>query len=255
MGFFTGDDKDLEMPAEYFEAMRELLKRGKAKVSYPTQAVAGLSKQQQDALKLGEKYYKSGTDPLSKEAVGVYRDFTGYKDVMDRPEVKGMIGKATETGNLMLNRAARSIGMRQPGTSSGTPGRDILGRGVTAVQEYIASALGDYMNAAENRKLAAGGAISGEGTKRETSQVSKVGVAADLGTMTRNIAQQIEDAKYQKLINDINMRYSTQPQLLANVMGQSVGAVTGGGPSDFAGIASGVGNLLTGGANLKKAFS
>ena len=235
--------KKLKLPPQYYKAMDELLKRGKADVSYPIQGVAPLSELQQTGIDLGRKYVTS-TDVTDVDlASDIYKDIAAPGDILKRPEVRGMVSKATEEGNLMLNRLGR--GMVMKGSFGSTPGRDILGRGVTAIQERIATALSEYLNAAENRKLGAAAGLERTGLARETTKLKKVGTAMDLGSLTRSIQQAIQSAKFQKAVSDIEMKYVTQPQTLASVMGQSTGVVTGGEPSMFAQASPLIGSLLS----------
>ena len=235
--------KKIKLPAQYYTAMDELLARGKADVSFPTQGVAPLSGLQQTGLDLGRKYV-SNTDVTDVDrASDIYRGIAAPGDILDRPEVRGVISKATEEGNLMLNRIGRGLVTR--GAFGSSPGRDILGRGVTSVQERIATALSEYLNAAENRRLGAAAGLERTGTAKETSKLKKIGTAVDLGSLTRSIQQSIEDAKFQKAISEINFRYSTQPNILSSVMGNTVGSVQGGEPSMFAQASPLIGQLLS----------
>lgn len=242
-------EKKLELPPQYYTAMDELLKRGKAGVSYPTLQTAPLSDIEQTGIDIGKKYLGSDSPDIDL-ATKTYSDIAAPGDILDRPEVRGMIGKATEEGNLMLNRLGR--GMVRRGSFGSTPGRDILGRGVTSIQERIASALSEYLNAAENRRMGAAGGLERTGLAKETTELKKVGTAMDLGALTRSIQQQIQNARYQKLINDIQMRYVTQPQTLASVTGSSAGVTTGGEPSTFEQAAPLIGQMLTAGINAGK---
>ena len=237
--------KKVKLPAQYYEAMNELLAKGKADVKYPTAGVAPLSELEQAGIGLGKEFIGSPVSPDVKFASQTYRDIAAPGDILDRPQVRGIISKATEEGDLMLNRLGR--GMVTRGAFGSTPGRDILGRGVTSIQERIASALSEYLEGAESRRLTAAGGLERTGLAKETTQLKKIGTAVDLGALTRNIEQSIQNAKFQKLISDIEMKYKTQPATLASVMGQSVGTVTGGEPSQFAQAAPLIGSLLTAG--------
>lgn len=235
----------LELPSQYKKAMKELLKRGKADVEFPTQEIEPLSELERLGIDIGKKFATSPISPDINLATQTYTGLAGRPDILKRPEVRGMISKATEEGNLMLNRLGR--GMVKRGAFGSTPGRDILGRGVTSIQERIAFALSEYLNQAENRRLAAAGGLERTGLAKETTQLKKIGTAVDLGSLTRSIQQQIKDAQYRKLISDIEMEYVTQPNILASVMSGSVGQVTGGEPSMFAQASPLIGQLLTAG--------
>lgn len=251
--FGGSKSKKVKLPPQFHEAMNELLARGKADVKFPTAGVAPLSPEQKQAIARGTAFAGSPVPSELGLASETFAGLTAPGDILDRPEVRGVIGKATEEGNLLLNRAARSIGLRQPGTTAGTPGRDILGRGVTAVQERIAAALSEFLNAAENRKLAAAQGLQGVGAAKDTAELRRVGTGIDLGALTRSIEQQIEDARFQKMINDINFRFQTQPQILSSVLGNVQGTVTGGQPSTFAQASPLIGQLLGAAINAQGA--
>lgn len=239
--FFKSSEKRLKLPAQYYKAMDELLARGKADVKFPTQQIAPLSELEETGIGLGKDFISS-TSPDLDFATQTYRDIAAPGDILERPEVRGMIGKATEEGNLMLNRMGR--GMVMKGTFGSTPGRDILGRGITSIQERIANALSEYLNAAENRKLYAAGGLERTGLAKETTQLKKIGTAVDLGSLTRSIQQSIKDAQFNKLISEIKMRYETQPQMLSSVTGSAVGFIKGGEPSEFSQITGAIAPLL-----------
>jgi len=235
--------KKIKLPPQYYKAMDELLARGKTDVRFPTQGIAPLSELEQTGIGLGKDYISSPTSPDVDLATQTYRDIAAPGDILERPEVRGMVGKATEEGNLMLNRIGR--GMVTRGAFGSTAGRDILGRGVTSIQERIAAALSEYLNQAESRRLYAAGGLERTGLAKETTKLKKVGTAMDLGALTRSIQQSIKDAKFNKLISEIKMRYETQPAALSSVMGQSTGVVTGGEPSMFAQASPLIGQLLS----------
>lgn len=242
-GLFGSKKKKVKLPPQYYKAMDELLARGKADVKYPTAGVAPLSELEQTGIDLGRKYVTS-TDVTDVDlASDIYKGLAAPGDILDRPEVRGMISKATEEGNLMLNRMGRGLVRR--GSFESTPGRDILGRGVTAIQERIAAALSEYINAAENRRMGAAAGLERTGGAKETTGLKKIGTAIGLGDLTRSIQQAIQDAKFKKAVSDIEMKYVTQPQTLASVMGQSAGVVTGGEPSMFAQASPLIGQLLS----------
>lgn len=118
--------KKVKLPPQYYTAMDELLRRGKADVSFPTQGVAPLSELESLGIEQGRKYVSS-TDVTDVDVASqIYKGIAAPGDILDRPEVRGVIGKATEEGNLMLNRMGR--GLVQRGSFGSTPGRDILGR-------------------------------------------------------------------------------------------------------------------------------
>ncbi|MCJ7483865.1 MAG: hypothetical protein MUO31_12980 [Thermodesulfovibrionales bacterium] len=213
----------------------------------PTQGVAPLSGMQNQAISMGQQFIDSPESADINYASQTYRDIAAPGDILDRPEVRGITAKATEEGNLMLNRLGR--GMVTQGNFGSNTGRDVLGRGVTAIQERIAGALSEYLNAAENRRMGAAGGLERTGAAKETSKLKKIGTAVDLGSLTRSISQQIEDAQYGKAMNDINFRFNTQPQILSSIMGNSVGSVEGGEPSMFAQASPLIGSLLTAAIN------
>jgi hypothetical protein len=233
--FFKASEKRLKLPSQYYEAMDELLARGKADVSFPTQGVAPLSELEQTGIDMGRDFLTSKSPDIDF-ATQTYKDIAAPGDILERPEVRGMISKTTEEGNLMLNRIGR--GMVTRGAFGSTAGRDILGRGVTSIQERIAAAMSEYLNAAENRRLGAAAGLERTGLAKETTKLKKIGTAVDLGSLTRSIQQQIQNARYKKLIDDINMKYVTQPQTLSAVTGNAVGFVKGGEPSEFSQIMS-----------------
>lgn len=234
--------KKLKLPPQYYKAMDELLARGKADVSFPTQGIAPLSEMERTGIDIGKDFLTSKSPDIDF-ATQTYRDIAAPGDILERPEVRGMISKATEEGNLMLNRMGRGMVMR--GTFGSTPGRDILGRGITSIQERIASALSEYLNQAESRRMGAAAGLERTGLAKETTQLKKIGTAVDLGSLTRSIQQSIQDAKFNKLISEIKMRYETQPATLSSVMGQTTGVVTGGEPSMFAQASPLIGSLLS----------
>ena len=231
--YFSSTKKRVKLPPQYWESMNELLARGKETVSMPTQGVAPLSELEQVGIEQGRKFIESTDVTDVDRASQIYQDIAAPGDILDRPEVKGITAKAIEEGNLMLNRIGR--GMVTRGSFATNTGRDILGRGITSIQERIAGAMSEYLNAAENRKLGAAGGLERTGAAKETSILKKVGTAMDLGSLTRSISQMIKDAQYNKEIADINFRFNTQPQLLQAAMGgaQAAGVVKGGEPSMF----------------------
>lgn len=245
--FGGSKSKKVKLPPQYYASMDELLARGKEDVNMPTQGVAPLSGMQNQAISMGQQFIDSPESADINYASQTYRDIAAPGDILDRPEVRGITAKATEEGNLMLNRLGR--GMVTQGNFGSNTGRDVLGRGVTAIQERIAGALSEYLNAAENRRMGAAGGLERTGAAKETSKLKKIGTAVDLGSLTRSISQQIEDAQYGKAMNDINFRFNTQPQILSSIMGNSVGSVEGGEPSMFAQASPLIGSLLTAAIN------
>jgi len=239
---FGSKSKKVKLPGQYYAAMDELLARGKETVNMPTQGVAPLSGMQNQAINLGQQFISSPESADIDFASQTYRDIAAPGDILDRPEVRGITAKAVEEGNLMLNRLGR--GMVNQGNFGSNTGRDILGRGVTSIQERIAGALSEYLNAAENRRMGAASGLERTGAAKETSTLKKIGTAVDLGSLTRSISQQIEDAQYNKAMNDINFRFNTQPQILSSIMSGSVGSVQGGEPSMFAQASPLIGQLL-----------
>jgi len=224
--------KKVKLPPQYYEAMNTLLARGRDQVGFPTRQIAPLSELERTGVDIGKKFIASPTSPDLDLATRTYTDLAAPGDILERPEVKGMMSKATEEGNLMLNRMGR--GMVMKGSFGSTPGRDQLGRGITSIQERIANALSEYLNAAENRRMGAAAGLERTGLAKETTQLKKIGTAVDLGSLTRSIQQQIKDAQFNKLISEIKMRYETQPAALASIMGNTVGTKEGGEPSMFA---------------------
>jgi len=78
--------KKLKLPPQYYAAMDELLKRGKADVKYPTAAVAPLSELEQTGIGLGKKYIGSPISPDIDLATQTYRDIAAPGDILERTE-------------------------------------------------------------------------------------------------------------------------------------------------------------------------
>ena len=79
-------------------------------------------------------------------------EFAEGKDIMDLPEVQGIIHETVQQGNLMANRLGRA--MQKSGNFTSTPGRDVLGRAVTDVQKSLAASLAPFGNAERQRQAA-----------------------------------------------------------------------------------------------------
>ena len=88
--------------------------------------------------------------PLGEErtlARDTAKELIQPQDFFQLPEVQGIIRETKEAGDLLSNRLLRVL--QKSGSLTSTPGRDILGRSTTDVEQRIASSLAPF--AAEER--------------------------------------------------------------------------------------------------------
>jgi hypothetical protein len=119
-------------------------------------------------------------------------EFAEGKDIMDLPEVQGIIHTTVQQGNLMANRLGRA--MQKSGNFTSTPGRDVLGRAVSDVQKELAGRLAPFGNAERQRQAAM------------IPLLEKLGLTEE--TMTMGVEQKEMDAAFNKAVAESNQTQS-----------------------------------------------
>ena len=232
-------ESKVEISPDAQSAINRLMKLSKADVSFPTRQVQGETSLERFMRSMSIDFARSGTDPALQTAIDeATKTATGPIDITKMPEFKGIFDKILEGGRLDAQSIARSLQL-SGGGSFGSPDRDILGRSVTGTQERLTAAMAGLFSQLRGLKVGAVGQLGSFGAQREASQISKIGVGSQAAFMERQIQQMINDAQFQKEINEIQMKYVTQPSYLSTVISGSPINITGGGPTDFSKFLSG----------------
>lgn len=252
MGFFSASEKKLKLPSQYYAAMDELLKLGKAPApSQPLRGTAELSPLELQAQQMVTDWIGAPVPETRRVATEeTLKTATQPVDITKLPEYQGMLDQIIEEGNLMANRLGRGLQTRGMWTSE--PARDILGRSVTGTQKRMVGALAPFAESERQRRFAATSMLEQLTQGAESTLTKKIGLAGGIGALPRQIQQQVYDALFDKRIREIAFKYQIQPEILKSILGGSVGHVTGGEPSMFSQIISpltgaGSGGGFTGG--------
>ena len=84
-------------------------------------------------------------EPMGEERIlarETAKELAQPQDFLSLPEVQAIIAEAREAGDLLTNRLGR--GLQKVGAAAGTPGRDVLGRAVSEVEQGITARLAPF---------------------------------------------------------------------------------------------------------------
>ncbi len=234
-----GGDKKVGFtePEQSAEARRLSIELGTESVKFPGRRIADLSQTEIEVERQVQQLLKAGPSP-EREAVLQELLKTATADVTEDPQLQAIFAKITEAGQLEANRLGR--GLQISGAAGSTPGRDILGRSVTDVQERLTAAAFPFLAL----KQQAGRDVSNIISQRFGEKTTALGLGGAVGQLRRGIEQSKLDIELEDFIRDINFRFGTQANILAGAQVQPTAVVSGGGPSTGQQIAGGVQSLL-----------
>ncbi len=96
------------------------------------------------------------------------KEFAQPTDFLSLPEVQAIIAEARITGDLLTNRLGR--GLQKVGAASGTPGRDVLGRAVTDIEQSLTATLAPFAQEERSRRERQIGTLETLGLTEEERQ-------------------------------------------------------------------------------------
>jgi len=245
MGLF---DKQ-KIPEENKIATGELLKRGTETPNVGTQKIAPASKLEQTTQKLASDFVNSGQSAAREDALKSAQDFAKGSDVTQLPELQAIMDNIQGRGDRSLRSIGRSLKITGNDPGSSSKGRDIIGRAATDVQSSMMEAAAPFLESERQRRFAAIPLIDNIVQSQTNEKLTKLGVGERVGAQVRNLQQMVNDADYNRQMQELEYRYKIQPALLGQVIVARPPEVQQGALSqirEVAGTAASVGSALYG---------
>ncbi|MDH4178874.1 MAG: hypothetical protein OEV33_00060 [Armatimonadota bacterium] len=194
-------EKDLRSDVQKY-AQDWLVNLLKETPQFPAEQVAGMSPAEQLAQQMLMSW--AGTEP---EGLGTLRDYAGGENILDRPEIQGIINEVLQRGNEMAQRLGRGLQLRGAGTSSGA--QEALGRSTTETQQALLATLAPYLQSAETRRLGAAQALAG---LSESGKLNRLNALSTTGSLPRQLEQLANSAEFNRAMNQLMFPYTTQAE-------------------------------------------
>jgi len=250
-GFFGSKPSTSEIsiyePDESAASRAELLKRGTEEPpNFPQQKVAGMTDLESYIQSMLGDYVKQGPSKTRQNALDLASKTANEPyDVMQLPEVQGLMKSITEAGQQEGNRLNR--GMQLRGSSQSSKGRDILGRNVTDMQQKMASSISPFLEAERQRQFQSIGLMSDIENAQVADLLQKLQTGSNIGALPRQLLQQNLNADFSNAMQPIDFRYGTQANILHSILSepQVLTGQQGGGASGFSQIAPLIGPAMS----------
>jgi hypothetical protein len=212
-GGSTGSVQQSE-PAENTEARKKLLEIANAGFGeVPLQQTVGMSDFEKILQGKLENYSTSGYSPDRQLALDeATKALTRTSDITQRPEIQAALAETMRKGNLLSNRLGRKLQMT--GNLSSTPGRDILGRAASDVEQQMFSVLAGLGLQEEQNRLSMIPTVDTLARGKENQALEQLSAYKGFD-LTRPLAEQEAATKYQQ-----EMTKYGEPLQIASILSQ-----------------------------------
>ena len=214
MGLFN----ETVIPEENKIATKELLKRGTETPSVATQKIATASQLEQTTQKMASEFVSSDPSQARAEALQGAQAFAKGTDLSKNESLQAIFERISGEGDRSTRSLARSLKITGNDPGSSSKGRDIIGRSVTDVQGRLMEAAASFLEAQEQRKFAAIPMIDNIAQAQTNEKLTKLGVGERAGAQVRQLQQMVNDADFNRQMQELELRYRLQPALLNSVI-------------------------------------
>lgn len=241
MGLFGSEKSEIEFveSAQSKRAGAELEKRGTESIAFPTRQVADLTEIELKIEEQARAQVFGGPSELTQRGIDLTAAAAEQTDPLQDPTIKALIAEATRIGQEETGRVGRAVQIR--GALGSTTGRDVLGRSVGQTQERIISAVSPLISQKLGITERARTDIIG---LTEGLEVNRASFGGAVSALRRSIVGAKSAADIEKFINEINLKFGPQANILQSLRDKTP-VITGGDPSLFSQAAPIIGDIAS----------